>query len=131
LDSSPLTDALTPTENIATSNSTLPVQIQTKKEVIIEKISKLTLSKCIGSIHILPIVKETYNKECQTDEVEDFDDVEDIQETPRRGSMNRIQSSGLSASINRGAPGYVNYVFVLIRIVKFLEKYAVFIRPFE
>jgi hypothetical protein len=28
-------------------------------------------------------------------------------------------------------PGYVYYVFVLIRIVKFLEKYAVLIRPFE
>jgi hypothetical protein len=29
------------------------------------------------------------------------------------------------------SPGYVYYVFVLIRIVKFLEKSAVIIRPFE
>jgi hypothetical protein len=31
----------------------------------------------------------------------------------------------------RYGPVYVYYVFVLIRIVTFLEKYAVLIRPFE
>jgi hypothetical protein len=60
LDSSPLTDNSTPTENI--SNPISPVQIQTKKELMIEKRRKLTLSKCLGSIHNLPIVKETYDK---------------------------------------------------------------------
>lgn len=103
-ENSPIADALTPTENIPTSHSTSPLQVRTKQEMIIEKTRKLTLSKCIGSIHILPIVKETYEKQSQTDDFEDFNDAKDVQETPRRGSMNRIQSSGLSASIGRGAP---------------------------
>jgi WD40 repeat protein len=99
LDNSPLTDNLSPIEN--TTNNPIPVQIQTKNELTIEKRRNLTLSKCLGSIHILPAVKETYDKECQTDEAEDSYDAEDIRETPKRGSDTRIQGSGFSGSIGR------------------------------
>ena len=92
-------------------------KVPSKSENALEKAKTLTISKCSGMICILPIVREVYDKGCQTEEEEEYQEDDDYNgpssargerdrerentQTPRRPkSASSVTSTSSSASKN-------------------------------
>lgn len=91
-------DALS--DNISSSSSVQASgprpKLLSRKDLAFEKAKSLSISKCIGTIEILPSVKETYEKESQTDFVDDgadYDRPDLLTQTPRRPSAKNVMGS--------------------------------------
>ena len=71
-------------------------KLLSRKDLAYEKAKSLSITKCIGKIEILPSVKETYEKESQTDFVDDsvdYDRPDLLTQTPRRPSAKNMMGS--------------------------------------
>jgi hypothetical protein len=87
-------------DNISSSSAALGTvsrpKLLSRKDLAHEKAKSLTIIKCIGAIEILPSVKETYEKESQTDFVDDsvdYDQPDLLTQTPRRPSVKNVMGS--------------------------------------
>jgi hypothetical protein len=85
-------------DNISSSSAALGTRpkLLSRKDLAHEKAKSLSIIKCIGTIEILPSVKETYEKESQTDFVDDsadYDQPDLLTQTPRRLSTKSVMGS--------------------------------------